>query len=380
MHDTDLSVLIKKSFQRTWKILFKPFVFKKWLFLLLIAYLSGNLGGGCGNGGSGSWDRREKKAEAAPSYMHHLDQSRGTPTTNAAPSATTSQINATPVQLTPAENFLFDWRQWPKWIYFLILLGIFLILAIIILFTWISSRFQFVWFDAIVKDDASVIKPFGDYALQGNSLFKLNLAVLFMSFLIMAGIGVWIWIPLSAHGVFQNPDQLPFLGYFKIIAPPVFILIFLFIAVAIFMHLINEFVVVIMAMDQLPFLEGWRRFCEIYRQNTKDIWIYLITRFGLGIAAALIAALATFFILVVAGLLGVVIGGFFYLIFGVLLKLKVVFFVLMFIIGVPLGAALILLIIMLGLPIAVFFKNFSLYYFSSLDGLYKPLALADPEN
>ena len=46
MQNIDVGDIIKKSFERTVLILFKPFTLKKWLMLLFIAWLAGALAGG----------------------------------------------------------------------------------------------------------------------------------------------------------------------------------------------------------------------------------------------------------------------------------------------------------------------------------------------
>lgn len=53
--------IIQKSFDRTKLILIQPFSLKKWLFLLLIAWLAGSLGGGGGNFNFNLGDLSRKK-------------------------------------------------------------------------------------------------------------------------------------------------------------------------------------------------------------------------------------------------------------------------------------------------------------------------------
>ncbi len=385
MLSTSLSVILNKSFERTGKILFKPFVLKKWLFLFLIAFLSGNLGGGCGNGNGGSWNRQEKKAEATPSHIRAALPDQDDPAATQPALSSTSSLSdeswGTSVRPSPEPepNPFKDWRDWPTWAWVLILSGIFFALAFIILMSWLAARFQFVWFHAIVNDDASVIKPFEAYERPGNSLFKLNITLLTFSLLILAALGAWLFLPLSAHGVFENPDNLSFLGYAKIVAPPILTFILLVILGGIFTHLVSQFVVPIMAMDQCSFLTAWRKFADIYRRHTGDIWIYLITRFGLGIAGGIMIFIAAFMIIIVVGLAVALLGGGLYLVLGVWLKQKILLAILAIVLGIPLLAALILLLSITELPVAVFFRNFSLYYLSALDGGYQPLALPEPE-
>ncbi|MBU1995916.1 MAG: hypothetical protein KKF78_02035, partial [Candidatus Omnitrophica bacterium] len=46
-----------------------------------------------------------------------------------------------------------------------------------------------------------------------------------------------------------------------------------------------------------------------------------------------------------------------------------------FALGIPFALATFILLISIGLPFAVFFRNFSLYFISSLDCGYSPLSL-----
>src|SRR5713101_176092 len=53
-----------------------------------------------------------------------------------------------------------------------IALAIFLVaLAIGLVFTWLSSRFKFIFVDNIIHDRAAVVAPWREFIREGNSLF-----------------------------------------------------------------------------------------------------------------------------------------------------------------------------------------------------------------
>ena len=368
MRDTDLSVLIKKSFRRMRDSLFKPFVLKKWLYFMLIAFLSGNLGGGCGNG-RGSWGKTGKKAEAAPTHVGQTFSARGevvdiTPEDQDAPAGLDAFIKDNPFK---------NWREWPSWVFVLVIMGGLLVLALLIFFSWVNARFQFVWLNAVVHDEAAIRKPFREYKEQGNSLFKFYVAYgLFLTF-VFAVLAASVIGPLSVLGAFDDPGRLAPLDYIKICALPALLFGLLNLAGLILIHFVNQFIVPIMAADRSLFTQGWRKFLDVYRKNTKDIWVYLLTSFGLSIASAVILGIGMLILFLAFGLAAAVIGGILYVIFGLLLKSRLLFGGLMVLAGLPALAALFVLTLMFPVPVAVFFRNFSLYYLASLDCPYRPL-------
>jgi hypothetical protein len=376
-----MAKLISKSIDRTILILFRPFSLKKWLLLLLIAFLAGSLGGSFGNGGGGGHSYRDTdtdkveqkdiRVEYGPEFLSENDYTRKNHS-----AAYVGNINLeAKVKKGP---FVFGRESARDDAIFYSLVGVFIFfgvffLALIIVFTWLASRFKFVWFNAIVNNDASISEPFARYKREGNSLFKLLLALLVIVIVFLGAVGFWGYFNGASMGIFAEGANPSFGQVIKAFILPVLTLIGGIILLMIFGVGIEHFVIPIMAVDGCLFREAWPKFVSIVKQNKKDFFIYFLLLIGLSITAAiaiLIILLALFLgMLIVAAIL----FGLPYLILGALLKLHFLFVIFAIIIGIPFVAVMVLVFMSISLPFAVFFRSFSLYFLSSLNCGYYPL-------
>jgi len=164
------------AFARTGDVLFRPFRFKKWLAIAVVAMLSlagegsastptGNFSGGRGPGGGGGPDFTEIR-----DFIH------------------------THVGL-------------------IILIGALLILlayAFYFLICWLNSRAQFMFFDTVVRNSDEIVRPWRDNRSLGNSLFFFRVIwdqiCLAITFLILS-ISLFIaWSDLSHFWSTGNYD------------------------------------------------------------------------------------------------------------------------------------------------------------------------------
>jgi len=370
MRKISIEKLITKSINRTKLILFQPFALKKWLCLLLIAYLSGAIGGG-GNF-SGGGNQRSKKVEASEQEVMF------------------DAYDQQAIEQEPSDELLDGWTRRSKGglknkFAFLksgIALGVigvigFFVLAFMVFFTWLSSRFKFIWFNSIVTNDASIEAPFKKYKKEGNSLFKFLLIIGFIVLGLFGLLAFWVYSNAVSAGVFENEANLSFMQAVSIFALPAVILILGITVLAVISVLIDHFTVTIMAMEHCSFGIAWRKVMGIVTNNTKDIILYLLVLLGLGVASGILATIVAFVcILVVLLVAGLLLGIPFLLIVGIF-KAKILFTIFAIIVGIPLFVLCILLFFSIGLPFAVFFRSLSLYFISSLDCGYRPLLLDD---
>jgi len=369
MRKVKIETLITKSINRTKLILFKPFSMKKWFCLLLIAYLAGNLGGGSGN--FSGMDRKAKKAEAAEQeYLIDAndEQDTGQEYTDGWDRSArgTSKNNFCPLKSTVG-----------PWIFLVIgILGT-VFLVIVILFTWLSSRFKFIWLNSIMANDASIAEPFKRFSKEGNSLFKFFLALMFAGLVFFGLIAFWVYTNGAATGVFEKDNNLSFMQLVNVFALPAVVLIIGIIALAIIHIIIDHFVVTIMGIEHCLFKPAWEKFTDILSNNKKDFVIYFLVLIGLGIATVILSFLIAFICVIALLIVAAVLFGLPFLLFSALLKLKIVFIIFAIILGIPFFAVVMLLLMSIGLPFAVFFKSFSLYFISSLECGYTPLLLYD---
>lgn len=363
--------LIGLSVRRTKMIVFQPFQLKKWLPLLFIACMSGSLfsGGLNYSFNPGGWT--PKKAHAANTET----VSREDQAVRQVPSQGVKQFWGS-LSKHPVTKLFSSSLKGERLPIVIMSATVFLLVGFILLFTWLSARFRFIWYDAIVRNDASIKEPFRRFKRQGNSLFKLYL---FMSVLFALGIAAFfVWIIFAAGNVSMGWDhvlQWPFKTWFNVFAPILLSGLMLFLFSVIVFVFIHEFVIPIMVLEETTFIPAWRQFLGIYRSQTKRFWIYLIVSFGLSVLISLIAVILAMAAALTLLVVGGIVTGLLYFLFVFLLKTNFLFAVIVFIIGIPSLIVSILMFLSIGLPFAVFFRNFSLYFFGNLPCGYAPLLL-----
>ncbi|MFC1590544.1 hypothetical protein ACFL42_03540 [Candidatus Omnitrophota bacterium] len=378
MREIPFSTLISKSVDRTMLILFRPFNLKKWLLLLFIAYMAGAIGGGNGSGGGrgGGTPPKEAEAQEERSIFNEYSSKESDKAPAPAVNAPAEEKSGALAGLLPGPSA----DKQPPSAGFLVLVItpiVILIFGLVVLLTWLSARFRFIWYDSMVKNDASVKGPFIQYKTEGDSLFRFFLLLLLVTLLALGVIGVWAFFTGSVSGIFGAGTQPSIDVIYKVFILPIIALGVVIITLVVFTVFIDDFVVTIMAMDRSLFLPAWRKFLEIFRQNRKDFILYLLVLLGLGILSGVIALIIAIVCILAILIAAAVVFGLPYLIIGALLKANIVFVIYAVIAGIPFAIAAILLLLSVNLPFAVFFRNFSLHYFSSLKCGYQPLALDD---
>ena len=378
MRSLTLGELVGKSFKRTIFILFKPFSLKKWLILLFIAFLAGAIGGSGSGGGGGRGSRSSENAEASPQYTAErqageevIKQYFGEDILDKVDSEKKSSDS----------SYAFLWNKLQSErsgvAYALISVVVFLGLALIIFHAWLGARFRFVWFDNIVNNDASIKKPFLQYKKEGSSLFKFYL-ILFAIFICFLGlIAAWVYSAGTSAGVFASKVDWTFMKVLNVFILPAVVLIVWTLLSVILNVCLDHFIVPIMGIERCKFVPAWRKFSEIAKRNLKDFVLFLLMLIALGIGTAILTMIISFICILAILLLGGLLVGLPYLLIAVLLKAKLIGIIVALILGIPVAAAAIILLASVNLPFAVFFRNFSLYFISSLNCGYKPLPLED---
>ena len=368
MRQISISSLIDKSVGRTRLILFEPFRLKKWLVLLFIAALAGQLGGGGGGGNP-----------ATPAKKNHTQTTTAAAKTFVGNAQSEDEL-AAPAKPAPAETarekFDTAFQKGGAVAGFVLLL--FLIaafFAVFVFFVWLGSRFEFIWLHALIKNDASVRAPFGTYRLQGNSNFVWGILI-GLAFVVIIGITLALGAIAPAAGGAFRPDfkWTPVLAL-KFFTLPGFFVLAELVFFGVVMVFINDFVLPIMMIDNCTLPQGWRAFREVLAQNQRDLTLYIFVKIALWILTGIIGLIAVIALLIAMVLVGLVLFGVPFLIFNAL-KLKIVFWIYAVIAGVPAAVAALLLLMSVNLPLAVFRRCFSLYYFTSLKTKYALLPLA----
>ncbi len=380
MRETKISSLIRKSIDRSELILFRPFELKKWLALILIAALAGALGGG--NGANPRSPNPQKREETS------IENSVSTESENTAPApaqiseeitngsttaGTVPKNNIEPAADTLGETAPQEPSSAPNPILIVILVVIGLALSI--LFTWLSSRFRFIWLNSILQNTSAIREPFGRFRSEGNNLFKALLAILGGTLLYAAIVFGLMFLVGQIFGVFKEGFAWDFsMGLVFTLISILFLGIPGILLALAFLG-IEDFVITIMTLEPSKFRDAWKSFWGLYSQNKKDFWIYVFVKIGLSIVAMLLQLMLLIGWALLALVTGAIIFGIPYYIFSVLLKINMIFWILAGIAGIPFLIVFILLMAAINLPFATFFRSFSLYFLSSLKTKYTPLPL-----
>ncbi len=362
--------IIGLSVQRTKLVLFQPFQLKKWLLLLFIACMSGSLFSGGPNYSWNAGDRMSKAHAAGTEIVAQEGQ------TVQGPSQGVQQFFQK-INKGIGEK-IFPPSQKDNGISLIVGVLVLLFFGLILLFTWLGARFRLIWYDAIVKNDASVREPFRRLKKQGNSLFKFYLFMGVVFMVIIAAFFFWIFFSVGNIGAgWDHASRWPFKTWVDLFAPVLLSGLVLVLFLAIVSVFIHEFVLPIMVLEETTFIPAWRKFLEVYRAHTGRFWIYLIVAFGLSILVSLIAIVLAMAVALTLLVVGGIAFGLLYFLFVFLLKTNILFTVLLFILGIPALIVSILMFLSVGLPFAVFFRSFSLYFLGNLPCGYAPLPLKE---
>jgi hypothetical protein len=113
------------------KILFQPFDFTKWLVIGFAAFLCGHFSAGGFNFPFGGFPQNQKN----PKLISR------------------------------------DWEQWKPWLPIAIGAFVVVILILIVVFSWLRARGNFIFTDCIVRNRAAIAEPWREFRKEGNSYF-----------------------------------------------------------------------------------------------------------------------------------------------------------------------------------------------------------------
>ncbi len=318
----DFGAIIGDSADWTKKVLFHPFNFKKWLILAFIAIMAGSMSNGC-NYNSGN--------------NHQYESQQQESGTCAAPSAAGQDMTA-------------FWAVFGSVMLFVV--------ALVLLLMWLGSRFAFVFIEDIVKNDASIRRPFADNAVAGNSYFKFNIlfmGIFLITLLLFIGMGIFIYMR-SAFLVF-----IPLILVFLVVVS----------AVGIFSVMLIDLTLPIMYKDRIKTLAGIAKSWAIVKANKGNFVVYILIKIGLGIGAGIaytIAAIGAAIVVLIPVVLVVVA---LYFLSKVLPAAAVLpYWIITGVILTPICVFLFYCLMSLNLPFAVFFRSMSMKFLEKLDPQY----------
>jgi len=213
--------------------LFKPFDIGKWFVLGFTAFLAGLFDGQ--SGGSGS------KAHVA------------------------RDVDWGDVVEFPSTSW--DWLMNHAIWFSLLVFGIAVMIAVIVLSAWLSSRGKFMFLDNVVHERAEVIQPWHQFKMQGNSLFLWRLAfgIVCMAVIIFLLIRGFI----IATQIYDEGFNT---GFVMTIAGMALFALSAIIIIACISLFLNDFVVPIMYINNVTASQAWHRFLPLFAKH----WFYFI--------------------------------------------------------------------------------------------------------
>jgi len=354
----DFGAVIGDSVNWTKKMLFRPFNLKKWLILAFVAIMAGAMSNGCNLNTSGGNDNRHESSQSCSSSAESLSAA-GAAGTCTAPSACS--------RLSTPEMAV---------VWTVLGIAILFVLLIVILFTWLGARFSFVFIEDIVKDDASVKKPFADNAEIGNSYFKFALLFMLTFFacvVAMIALGIFIFAKSGLMAALSSPEPSgSAVGGFLLVFIP-FLVVFVIVAagVGIFSTMVVDLALPIMYKDRIRVLAGIGKAWDIVKANKGNFLVYLLIKLGLGIGAG-IAYLVVFIIGLLIALVPMILLSVVLYFISMALPAGAVlaYWVIVGIILTPVAFFLLYCLLALNVPFAVFFRTMSMKFLERLDPNY----------
>lgn len=245
-----------------------------------------------------------------------------------------------------------------------------------VIFLYLNSVFRFILFDSVIRKHCSISEAWSRWHRAGRRYFVWQLVFMITEFL---ALGVLIGVPVACAAVlgwFRNVDQhigRTVLGVFLLV---VLFLVFLLIVVVVQL-LAKDFLVPIMALEEVDFADGWAKLTALIRPEPGRFAIYLLLKIVLSVAAAILFAILTIIpiiFLVLPAALAVFAG------YKAGLGWTPATVSLAIIGGTILMSLLLYLVALVNVPATIFFPAFALYFFAArypkLDALMHPPAPA----
>jgi hypothetical protein len=323
---------IDTAIKRTKKILFEPFDFWKWIRLgIIIIFIGGGFSGFNFNPGSfnGPSDMNMDKplTEGMPSTREVIDQ---------------------------ITQF---WHQYQTYI----LIGLVVIIFLTLLFGLISSIMEFVFVEAVVTNEVTIIANFKKYMRPGFNLFILQtiLGLFFLSLFILAMLSV-------ALPMLQSPSIITSGSILGAILWLIIVVIILILVSGIIYSLINLSIPLVM-YDNKGLIEAIKKVFGRASEDWKQIVVYWIMRVLLLLVAAIFMFIAALIFLILLAIVIILVGLILYFILS-MLGLgtgNILFWAVMILYGLVALIPLITLMLLVSVPLPVFMKSHMLIFLQS---------------
>jgi hypothetical protein len=347
---------VQPALQHTRQQLFSPFRWGQWSRLALVGILAAELHvGGCNFGNLGSTSPRAPRRSP-----NELLPSSSIPS------------SFPPFDPTHISQHLGQFIG-------LIALGIFALVVLGFIFLYISSVFRFILFDSVLRRQCSISEGWQKWHRAGGRFFLWQIVFLISTWLSMAVlVGVPLVLAMAAGWTTDLKEHIVRLAVGAIF---LFGLFFVFVVAAIVVQVLaKDFLVPLMALENLDFADGWHRLLAMIRPEKGQYLLYLLLKLALYIAAGILFGIITIvpaLFVIVPGVVAVLAGRASGLGWNVTtVSLAIIF-------GSMLLAILIYLIALVCVPATVFFPAYALHFFAgrypTLNALLNPVTTPMPE-
>ncbi len=157
---------------------------------------------------------------------------------------------------------------------FLMIIGLSLLGAIVLL-SYLSSVFEFIYYQSLLDKDVSIRENFRKHWLKGLQFFVFEIVYLLLVATLI----------ISIIAGFMVNTVLGVLGI--LLAIPAFVVL------AVFAGLVHDFGLLQMINGEENILSAWRSIWPELRDQWREVVVYLVVRIGIGIAISI--AMATLF-------------------------------------------------------------------------------------
>ena len=229
------------------------------------------------------------------------------------------------------------------------------IILVVIVFTFLSSVFQFVFVRCLSENKFMLRKNFAENIGNGLRLFGFWIVLIAVTIIAVA---VFFVLLLSAGGLFHAPKVL-------LIVPAIILFLLFLLIIGIIGIFTTDFVVPVMLKDNCGIIEGWKKCWGILKSSPSQSLVYLVMRIIIAIALAIILML---FAIVVVLAIGLPLLALFYL-SGLGLgfsPLHITLLVIFLVIAIP-------VLLIISVPFNTFLRVYSLSVLGKMNPDYKML-------
>lgn len=276
---------ISPAFARTKQLLFRPFRFGFWARLAVVALVTGEAGGGGSGGGSISNLNTHRGGDNH--WGNYWSDHR----------AGAGHFFSTP-----------GWEQIQPYIGLIVLTAV-LVLAALLLWIYSDCVYRFILLDAVVNGQCRLREGWRRWRATGRRYLLWVVAFGFAAFVL---VGVVAGVPLLLAyraGWFEHPDQ----NLWLLIGGGILLVLVVILVVAVLAiidMLGRDFLVPVMAFEEVGAIDGWRKVLAMMGGEKLAYAGYLLMKIVLGMGGAIIFTIVNLIVilalLIPLGLLGVI--------------------------------------------------------------------------